>query len=73
MSESRKAINPADILGKWGLVGECGGWAAWNEPEEKPYSRFAAEALLFDTEEEAEAEALCTEVAEQVTDLYRKR
>jgi len=74
MADNRKAMDPADIIGKWGLVGLTGGYRATDYvPDGEPYSRFSAEAILYDTEEECQADAVDGEFAEQVVDLWRKK
>jgi len=69
MTENRKAMDPEDIIGKWGVVNKHGAYAT-RDTKYGLWTHFSAEALLYDTEAKAEVIGNATGLRiEQVTGL----
>ena len=73
MADDRKAMDPKDIIGKWAVVGLKGAYVTKDPAKYGMWTMFSAEALLFNTKAEAEAECCGTYYAEQVVGLRSPR
>jgi len=68
MTANRQAMNPKDIIGKYAIKGEHGAYVT-KDPKYGYWTHFSAEAMLYDTAQEAFFECLVGQTVEQVTSL----
>ena len=68
IDESRKAMDPRQILGKWAVKGHKGAYVT-RDPKFGDLTHFSAEAKLYPTQEEAEGACAPGQTPEKVTGL----
>lgn len=68
MADNRKAMSPDDIIGKWAVKGMHGAYVT-KDPKYGYWTHFSAEAMLYDTEAEANTNCCIGQYPEQVVGL----